>query len=159
MLTGGAATGATKSVKDRSGDAAAVADITQVTVTNGDEVLSIRAKLAKAAAGRTHLVATMTSAGEGGATYVARTVVLPPKGNSHAQRIGATLETADGALVECEGIKATLSSGRRGQSSIRVPQACFGADAGTMLVEVATAAPSGDEIADEVPTTLRVRRG
>jgi len=175
VLTGGAATAATKSVKDKSGDAAQVADITKVTVDNGEDVLSIRVKLAKAKAGRTHLVATLTSPTEGGATYVARTVVLPRgngnapsnlPGNAHsnAGRIGATLELVgaedtEPALVECDGIKATLSSGRKGQSSIRVPQVCFGDDAGTMLVEVATVTPSGDEIADEVPTTLRVKRG
>jgi hypothetical protein len=163
VLAGGAATAATKSAKDKSGDAAQVADITRVTVDNGDDVLSIKVKLAKAKAGRTDLVATLTTPTEGGTTYVARTVVLPAKGNSHAKKIGATLETVAGegtepTPVECDGIKATLSSGRQGQSSIRIPQACFGDDAGTLLVDVATATPAG-EIADEVPVTLRVKQG
>lgn len=176
VLTGSAATADTKSAKDKRGDAAQVADITRVTVDNGDRLLAIRVKLAKARAGRTHLVATLTSPTEGGATYVARTVVLPANGNgngsgngnsnSHrnATRAGATLELAatdptSAAPVECAGIKATLSSGRQGQSSIRIPQACFGDDAGTMLVDVATATPSGDQVADVVPTTLRVKQG
>jgi hypothetical protein len=163
VLAGGAATAASKSAKDKSGDAAQVADITRVTVDNDDDALSIKVKLAKAKAGRTDLVATLTTPTEGGTTYVARTVVLPPKGNSHAKKIGATLETVAGegaepTPVECDGIKATLSSGRQGQSSIRIPQACLGDDAGTLLVDVVTATPAG-EIADEVPVTLRVKQG
>ena len=165
VITGGTAMAATQSATDASGDAAQAADITRVTVTNGDHLLSIRVKLSKASAARTHLVATLTSPAEGGATYVARTVVLPAGGNghSHAQRIGATLETtAAGATeatpVECDGIKATLSSGLQGQSSIRIPQSCFGDDAGTMIVDVATATASG-AVADEVPGALRVRQG
>lgn len=165
VISGGTAMAATQSATDASGDAAQTADITRVTVTNGDKALAIRVKLAKATAGRTHLVATLTSPAEGGATYVARTVVLPAGGNGHSQavRIGATLETmAAGATeatpVECNGIKATLSSGRKGQSSIRIPQVCFGDDAGTLVVDVATATASGG-VADEVPGELVVPQG
>ena len=165
VISGGTAMAATESATDASGDASQAADITRVTVTNGDKLLSIRVKLAKAVAGRTHLVATLTSSNEGGATYVARTVVLPAggNGNSHAVRIGATLETTaadatEATPVECDRIKATLSSGRNGHSSIRIPQSCFGDDAGTMTVDVATATPSGD-VADEVPGDLTVPQG
>ncbi|MEJ7796645.1 MAG: hypothetical protein WKF50_13905 [Nocardioides sp.] len=163
VLTGGAATAATKSVKDKSGDAAQTADITSVQVRNDDRTLAISAKLAKAGSGRTHLVATLTSTTEGAPTYIARTVVLPAKGKSQAKRIGATLEVlavdaTETAPVECEGIKATLSSGRNGRSLMRIPQSCLGEDAGTLLVDVVTVS-SSDEIADEIAKPLRVKRG
>lgn len=169
-LSGSVAHADTKSAQDPRGDASQAADITKVTVNNGDRTLSIKVKLAKATVSRTHLIATMTSAAEGGPTYIARTVVVAPnshanpQASAHAQRTGATLERLpDGATepttVECAGIKATLSSGRNGQSSIRIPQACFGEDAGTLLVDVATVTPAGDEVVDEVPSTLRVRQG
>lgn len=161
VLAGGAADAASKSAKDKAGDAAPAADIIKVTVKNGDAVLAVKAKLAKATAGRTHLVATLTSPTEGGATYVARTVVLPKGG--HGKKIGATLEAlaadaTEALAVECAGIKATLSSGKKGQSSIRIPQSCLGDDAGTLLVDVATE-NAAEDVVDEIARTLRVRKG
>ncbi len=157
VLTGGAATAAQKSHKDARGDAAQVADITRVVVKNKQKSLAIRVKLMKASAGRSHIVATLTPATEGAATYVARTVETGQGG-----RVAATLESTapdatEATLLDCAGIKAAVSSGRRGQVLIRIPQSCFGADAGTLTVEVATETAGGD-VADEAPT-LRVRRG
>lgn len=157
VLTGGAATAAQKSAKDASGDAAPAADITKVTVKNSDTTLTIRAKLSKATAGRTHVVATLTPAAEGAATYVARTVVTGP-----GQKVGATLESTapdatEATPVDCPGIKAAVSAGRQGMVQIRVPQSCFGADAGTLTAEVATATASGD-VADTT-TPVEVEQG
>jgi hypothetical protein len=167
VLTGGAASAAQKTTKDKHGDAGATADVTRVVVKNGEKTLTVRAKLAKASAGRSHLVVTLAPTVEGGATYVARTVQA-----AHGKKVGATLEssaaildpiddpavdplvdplapTVAPALVECAGIKASVSSGRRGQVSVRIPQACFGADAGTLVATVATETAAGAP-ADEV---------
>ena len=162
VLTGGAATAATKAHRDVAGDApAATADITRIVVRNGDHALSVQTKLAKATATRTHLVITLTPAAEGAATYVVRTVEL-------AHRVGATLESTaadatEAAPLDCPGIKATVSRGRRGQVLVRVPQACFGADAGTLVAQVATQTGTQveagtDETTDE-SAALRVKRG
>lgn len=176
VLTGGAATAAQKSAKDASGDAAPAADITRVTVKNSEKTLAIHVKLHKASAGRTHVVATLTPTAEGAATYVARTVVT-------GKKVGATLETSAPAAtgttdgtgttdatgttdgtdstgatpVDCKGIRASVSSGRNGQVVIRIPQSCFGADAGTLVAAVTTATAAGD-VADETGT-LRVKQG
>ena len=178
VLTGGAASAAQKTTKDKHGDAAVTADITRVVVKNGAKTLTVKAKLAKASAGRSHLVVTLAPTVEGGATYVARTVQA-----AHGKKVGATLEssaaildpvvdpvddpvdpivdplapTVAPALVECAGIKASVSSGRRGQVSVRIPQACFGADAGTLVATVATETAAGAP-ADEVES-LRVKQG
>lgn len=169
VLTGGAASAAQETTKDKHGDAAATADITRVVVKNGEKTLTVRAKLAKASAGRSHVVVTLAPTVEGGATYVARTVQA-----AHGKKVGATLESSaaivdpivdplaptvapTSALVECAGIKASVSSGRRGQVSVRIPQACFGADAGTLLATVATETAAGAP-ADEVES-LRVKQG
>ena len=157
VLTGGAAQAAQKSAKDASGDAAPAADITRVVVKNSEKTLAIHVKLHKASAGRSHVVATLTPAAEGAATYVARTVATGP-GN----KVGATLETtAAGATeatpVDCKGVRAAVSSGRNGQVVIRIPQACFGADAGTLVAAVTTETAAGD-VADTTPT-LRVKQG
>ena len=172
VLTGGAASAAQKTTKDKHGDAAATADITRVVVKNGEKALTVKAKLAKASAGRSHVVVTLAPTVEGGATYVARTVQA-----AHGKKVGATLETAAAivaplddptatrsppratapALVECAGIKASVSSGRRGQVSVRIPQACFGADAGTLVATVATETAAGAP-ADEVASLL-VKQG
>jgi hypothetical protein len=183
VLTGGAASAAQKTTKDKHGDAGATADVTRVVVKNGEKTLTVRAKLAKASAGRSHLVVTLAPTVEGGATYVARTVQA-----AHGKKVGATLEssaaildpiddpvvdpvvdpavdplvdplapTVAPALVECAGIKASVSSGRRGQVSVRIPQACFGADAGTLVATVATEAAAGAP-ADEVESLL-VKQG
>ena len=175
VLTGGAASAAQKTTKDKHGDAGATADITRVVVKNGEKTLTVRAKLAKASAGRSHLVVTLAPTVEGGATYVARTVQA-----AQGKKVGATLEssaaildpvvdptddpmvdpiapTVAPALVECAGIKASVSSGRRGQVSVRIPQACFGADAGTLVATVATETAAGDP-ADEVESLL-VKQG
>jgi hypothetical protein len=175
VLTGGAASAAQKTTKDKHGDAGATADITRVVVKNGEKTLTVRAKLAKASAGRSHLVVTLAPTVEGGATYVARTVQA-----AHGKKVGATLEssaaildpiddpavdplvgqlapTVAPALVECAGIKASVSSGRRGQVSVRIPQACFGADAGTLVATVATETAAGAP-ADEVESLL-VKQG
>ena len=87
VLTGGAATAAQKSAKDAGGDAAPAADITRVTVRNSEKTLAIHVKLHRATSGRSHVVATLTPAAEGAATYVARTVVT-------GKKVGATLETS-----------------------------------------------------------------
>jgi hypothetical protein len=173
VLTGGAASAAQKTTKDKHGDAGATADITRVVVKNGEKTLTVRAKLAKASAGRSHLVVTLAPTVEGGATYVARTVQA-----AHGKKVGATLESSAAildpvvdpivdplaptvapapALVECAGIKASVSSGRRGQVSVRIPQACFGADAGTLVATVATETAAGAP-ADEVESLL-VKQG
>ena len=171
VLTGGAASAAQETTKDKHGDAAATADITRVVVKNSEKTLTVRAKLAKASAGRSHVVVTLAPTVEGGATYVARTVQA-----AHGKKVGATLEssaaivapiddpivdplapTVAPALVECAGIKASVSSGRRGQVSVRIPQACFGADAGTLVATVATETAAGDP-ADEVESLL-VKQG
>jgi hypothetical protein len=175
VLTGGAASAAQKTTKDKHGDAGATADITRVVVKNGEKTLTVRAKLAKASAGRSHLVVTLAPTVEGGATYVARSVQA-----AHGKKVGATLEssaaildpiddpavdplvdplapTVAPALVECAGIKASVSSGRRGQVSVRIPQACFGADAGTLVATVATETAAGAP-ADEVESLL-VKQG
>jgi hypothetical protein len=175
VLTGGAASAAQKTTKDKHGDAGATADITRVVVKNGEKTLTVRAKLAKASAGRSHLVVTLAPTVEGGATYVARTVQA-----AQGKKVGATLESSAAildpvvdpavdplvdqlapivapALVECAGIKASVSSGRRGQVSVRIPQACFGADAGTLVATVATETAAGAP-ADEVESLL-VRQG
>lgn len=61
-------------------------------------------------------------------------------------------------VSEFPGLEATLSSGRKGQSPIRVPQARLGDDAGSLTVNVATlTTPDGG--ADQVARTLRVKRG
>jgi hypothetical protein len=175
VLTGGAASAAQKTTKDKHGDAGATADVTRVVVKNGEKTLTVRAKLAKASAGRSHLVVTLAPTVEGGATYVARTVQA-----AHGKKVGATLESSAAildpiddpavdplvdplaptiapALVECAGIKASVSSGRRGQVSVRIPQACFGADAGTLVATVATETAAGAP-ADEVESLL-VKQG
>ena len=177
VLTGGAASAAQKTTKDKHGDAAATADITRVVVKNGEKTLTVKAKLAKASAGRSHVVVTLAPTVEGGATYVARTVQA-----AHGKKVGATLESSAAivdpiddpiddpivdplaptvapapALVECAGIKASVSSGRRGQVSVRIPQACFGADAGTLVATVATETAAGAP-ADEVASLL-VKQG
>ena len=163
VLTGGAASAAQKTTKDKHGDAAATSDITRVVVKNGEKTLTVRAKLAKASAGRSHLVVTLAPTVEGGATYVARTVQA-----AQGKKVGATLEstvavvdpivdplapTVAASLVDCAGIKASVSSGRRGQVSVRIPQACFGADAGTLVATVATETAAGAP-ADEVESLL-----
>lgn len=141
VLTGGAATAAGAAKKDAVGDApTAASDITRVVVKNGEKTLMVQAKMARASAARTHLVVTLTPAAEGAATYVVRTVEV-------GHRVGATLEsTAVGATeatpLECAGIKAAVSKGKRGQVHVRVPQACFGADAGTLVAEVASQTPT-----------------
>ena len=173
VLTGGAASAAQKTTKDKHGDAGATADVTRVVVKNGEKTLTVRAKLAKASAGRSHLVVTLAPTVEGGATYVARTVQA-----AHGKKVGATLESSAAildpvidplvdplaptvapasALLECAGIKASVSSGRRGQVSVRIPQACFGADAGTLVATVATETAAGAP-ADEVESLL-VKQG
>jgi len=157
VLTGGAAHAAQQTSTDAAGDAAPTADITRVTVKNTDTTLTIRVKLSKATAGRTHVVATLTPAAEGAATYVARTVETGP-----GKKVGATLETtapdATAATpVDCPGIKAAVSAGRRGMVQLRIPQSCFGADAGTLVAEVATATAAGD-VAD-VTTPVEVEQG
>jgi cytoskeletal protein RodZ len=158
VLTGGGAFAAQKSAKDAAHDAAAAADITRVSVKNTEKKLIVHTKLRKASAGRSHVVATLTPATEGAAPYVARTVETGP-----GKKVGATLETTaadatEPTAVDCAGIKASVSSGRSGQVVIRIPQACFGDDAGTFTVEVVTETASGD-VADEVPTTLKVKQG
>jgi hypothetical protein len=157
VLTGGAASAARESAKDKADDAAPAADITRVTVKNSAKTLTIRTKLHKASAGRTHVVATLTPAAEGAAAYVARTV-----DTGRGAKVGAVLETTaadatEPAAVDCAGLKASVSSGRAGQVVIRVPQSCFGDAAGTVTVAVATATADGD-VADEAPE-LRVKRG
>ena len=176
VLTGGAASAAQKTTSDKHGDAAATADITRVVVKNGEKTLTVKAKLAKASAGRSHVIVTLAPTVEGGATYVARTVQA-----AHGKKVRATLETAAAiaptadpgapadplapadpsetaaALVDCAGLKASVSSGRRGQVSVRIPQACFGADAGTLVATVATETAAGAP-ADEVES-LEVEQG
>lgn len=158
VLTGGAAFAAQKSAKDAADDAAPAADITRVTVKNTEKKLTVHTKLQKASAGRSHVVATLTPATEGAATYVVRTVDTGP-----GKKVGATLETTaadatEPTAVDCPGIKASVSSGRSGQVVVSVPQACFGDDAGTFTVDVMTETAAGD-VADEVPTTLKVKQG
>ena len=174
VLTGGAASAAQKTKKDKADDVAPVADITRVTVKNTGKALTVKVKLAKASAGRTHVVATLTPvvaatpAPEGTdgtgttepaatATYVARTIT---KGNAKGKgkKVGATLETTaagatEATAADCPGIKAAVSAGRNGQVLIRIPQSCFGDDAGDFTVDVATENADAevlDELAGEV---------
>jgi hypothetical protein len=152
VLTGGAASAAGASKKDAVGDApTAASDITRVVVKNGAKTLMVQAKMARASAARTHLVVTLTPAAEGAATYVVRTVETGDK-------VGATLEstaagTTDATPSDCS-VKAAVSAGKRGQVHVRVPQACFGADAGTLVAEVASQTPlqAGTETPAEVET-------
>ena len=160
VLTGGAAQAGTKKVKDKPKDAPAAADITRVKVNNGADKLVIKVKLRKASARRTHLVATLSPTVEGAATYVARTVVESNR-KGKGKKVGATLErwaadATEAEVVECKGIKAAVSSGRRGQSRVAVPQSCFGDDAGTLTVEVTTVDGDG-EVLDEV-RPVRVKK-
>ncbi|GAB2868220.1 hypothetical protein [Nocardioides pacificus] len=203
VLSGGAAVAGTKAAKDRSRDAAPVADITRVVVQNSVKHLTIKVKLSKPAAGRTHLVATLTPAGQpevpveepttevpdlevpdvevpveagAAATYVVRTVSAPAKtkgpgagkgrgkGKAKATRVarGKTsgvleLVPADGSApvaVTCQRLKVTLSSGRNGQALLRVPQACFGTDAGDWVVAVTTETAGGDVIDETRPLAV-----
>lgn len=157
LLTGGAASAAQKSAKDHSGDVAPVADITRVVVKNSAKTLAVKVKLMKASAGRSHVVVTLTPTAEGAASYVARTVEA-----GEGKKIGATLESTvagatEATAVDCTGIKASVSSGKRGQVSVRIPQSCFGEDAGTLVAEVATETGAGD-VVDEA-ASLRVKQG
>lgn len=169
VLTAGGAYADTASVKDKAGDAPVAGDITKVTVRNAGKSLMIQTKLAKASAGRTHVVATLTPAAadgtavEGAAVYVVRTVET-----GHGHRVGATLETdaADATdptttvatPVGCHGLHAAVSAGRHGMVTLRVPQACFGADAGALTVAVTTVTPAG-AVVDETPTDPTVDQG
>lgn len=163
VLTAGGAWADTASVKDKAGDAAPAADITKVTVRNAGKSMMIQTKLAKASAGRTHLVATLTPDTAGAATYVARTVET-----GHGHRAGATLETAApdttdptttvATPVDCKGIHAAVSAGRHGTVTIRIPQACFGADAGTFTVAVVTET-AGGAVADQTQADPTVDQG
>jgi hypothetical protein len=136
LTAGGAASAAGASHRDATGDApTATTDITRVVVKNGAKTLMVQTKLARASVGRSHVVVTLTPAAEGAATYVVRTVEV-------GHKVGATLESsAAGAAatpLDCPGIKAAVSQGKRGQVHVRVPQSCFGDDAGTLVAEVAT---------------------
>jgi hypothetical protein len=137
LTAAGAAHAAGASHRDATGDApTAASDITRVVVKNGEKTLMVQAKLLRASVARTHVVVTLTPAAEGAATYVVRTVEV-------GHRVGATLEsTAVGATgatpVECSGVKAAVSRGKRGMVHVRVPQSCFGEDAGSLVAEVAT---------------------
>ena len=164
VLTGGLASAAQKSVKDKHHDVdSPTSDIQRTTVKNAGKALSIRVKTAKASVGRTHLVATLTPAPavEGEApigVYTVRSVAVEGKG----KKIGATLEyqasdAAQATAVECNGLKATISSGKRGNSRFRIPQVCFGDDAGTMTVDVMTVTPDG-AVADELAKPLKVKK-
>ena len=169
VLTGGMASAAQKSVKDEHHDVdVAASDIQRVTVKNAGAKLSIRVKMARASAGRTHLVATLTPVvpvveGEEPAAasgvYTVRSVAA--EGKAKSKKIGATLEYqaagAEPVLVHCDGLKATISAGKRGNSRFRIPQVCFGDDAGTMLVDVMSANVDGD-VVDEVAKPLKVKK-
>jgi len=103
-------------------------------------------------------VATLTPAAEGGATYVVRTVEA-----GHGKKVGATLEATpaggtEAAAVDCPGIKAAVSSGKNGQVHVRVPQSCFGDDAGDFTVDVVTVT-GADEVADELDAPIEVEQG
>ena len=163
VLSAGGAWADSASVKDKTGDAAPAADITKVTVRNAGKAMVIQTRLKKASAGRTHVVATLTPATGGAATYVARTVE-----SGHGHRVGATLETSApdatdptttvATPVDCKRLHAAVSSGRHGMVSIRIPQACFGDDAGTFTVAVTTVSPAGD-VVDESSTDPTVDQG
>ncbi|NYD43881.1 hypothetical protein [Nocardioides panaciterrulae] len=163
VLTAGGAWADSDSVKDKAGDAAPAGDITKVTVRNTGKALTIQTKLKKASAGRTHVVATLTSATEGAATYVARTVE-----SGHGHRVGATLETSApdatdptttvATPVDCQRLHAAVSSGRNGMVTIRIPQSCFGADAGTFTVAVTTVTPAG-AVVDQTSSDPTVDEG
>ena len=169
VLTAGGAYADSASVKDKAGDAPAAGDITQLTVRNAGKALMIQTKLVKATTGRTHVVATLTPASAdgtpvaGAATYVVRTVET-----GHGHRVGATLETdaADATdptatvatLLDCQGIHAAVSAGRHGMVTLRVPQACFGADAGTLTVDVTTVTAAG-EVLDRTASDPTVDQG
>lgn len=170
ILTGGMASAARKSVKDKHHDVdGATSDIQRVTVKNAGEHLSIRVKMAKASAGRTHLVATLTPAAapvaegepaaEPSGVYTVRSIAAEGKG----RKSGATLEyqatgAAEASPVDCAGLKATISSGRRGNSRFRIPQLCLGDDAGTLVVDVMSVTPVGD-VVDEIAQPLKVKKG
>lgn len=158
LLAAAPAFAAQDSTRDPHGDAAPAADITGVTVKNSTKTLSVHVKLMKAKAGRSHVVATLVPATEGGSTYVVRTVQV-----GHGKKVTATLEStapdaSESTLVECKGIKAAVSSGRRGQVILRVPQTCFGDDSGAFSVEVVTENQAGN-VADELADPLEVEQG
>ena len=172
VLTGGMASAAQKSVKDKHHDVdPAVSDIQRVSVKNAGKALSIRVKMAKASSGRTHLVATLTPApapvvdGDEAAApsgvYTVSSVAAASKGKG--KKIGATLayqaaDATEATAVECDGLKASISAGRRGNSRFRIPQVCLGDDAETMLVDVMTVTPEGDTV-DEITEPLKVKKG
>jgi cytoskeletal protein RodZ len=157
VLTGGVASAAQKSAKDKTDDAAPAADITRVTIKNTEKTLTIHTKLQRASAGRSHVVATLTPAAEGAAPYVARTVDTGKGGKVAAVLETTAADATEPSAVDCPGIRAAVSSGRSGQVVIRVPQSCFGDAVGTLTVEVATETADGD-VADEAPT-LKVKQG
>ncbi len=168
VLTGGMASAAQKTVKDKHGDAeTATADLHKVKINNAAGNLSVRVKMARASAGRTNLVVTLTPvpaqvegepAVEPRGVYTVSSVAAEGKG----KKFGATLEfVATGSdvvePVTCEGMKTTISAGKRGNSRFRIPQTCFGDDAGTMTVDVMTVTPEGD-VADEIVRPLKVKQ-
>ncbi|GCD90102.1 hypothetical protein [Nocardioides sp. LS1] len=158
VLTAAGAFAGQESAKDAAGDAPSTADITRVTVTNGDKTFTVRVKLHKASAERTHVVATLAPATEGAPTYVVRTVET-----GQGKKVGATLETTaagatEATAVDCAGIKAAVSSGRNGQVHVRVPQSCFGDDAGDFTVDVVTVTGAGD-VSDETDDPIEVEQG
>ena len=158
VATGGPASAETKSKKDKTGDAAAVADITRVEVENLAKTLNIHVKLAKAKAGRVDVTGTITPGIEGAPTYQFATDSTA-KGKATVTLSQTTTDSTEATPVECDGLKAAVSSGRNGQVLVKVPQSCLGEEpADTVTVTVATVTPSGDT-ADTVPGSLRVQRG
>ena len=168
VLSGGMASAAQKTVKDKHGDAeTATADLHKVKINNAAGNLSVRVKMARASAGRTNLVVTLTPvpaqvrvrvsrAVEPRGVYTVSSVAAEGKG----KKFGATLEfVATGSdvvePVTCEGMKTTISAGKRGNSRFRIPQTCLGDDAGTMKVDVMTVSPDGD-VEDEIAKPLKV---
>ena len=170
-LTAGGAYAGTDSVKDKAGDAAPAGDITKVTVRNAGKAVMIQTKLAKATSGRTHVVATMVPATDGAATAGAATYVARTVETGH--KVGVTLESSAApaadptstdptstvaTLLDCHGMHAAVSSGRNGMVTIRIPQSCLGADAGTLAVDVATVTSAG-EVVDTLPTDVVAEQG
>lgn len=146
------------STTDPSGDAPAASDITRVRLGNNDKTFTIAVKLAKATATRTHIVATLLPAAEGAPTYVVRTLTTGNK-QGKGQKVGATLEqiaagSTDATAVDCPGIKAAVSKGKNGSAHVRVPQACFGDDAGTFTATVVTVDDTGDVADDTDPVEV-----
>jgi hypothetical protein len=157
IATGGPAMAESKSKKDKTGDANAVVDITRVTVANTGKSVKVQVKLAKVKAGRIDVTGTITPNLAGAPTFQFATDSTR-HGKATVTLTQAAAGSTETASVECHGLKATVSAGRRGQVLVRVPQVCLGEAADSVAVTVATVTAAG-ATADTLPGVLDVAQG